>query len=81
MNKIFEKNPPVKIGELISAGILGFGKKGNPYVKIEGFVIYIENYKDKIIQLNKMLQMRVIKICKTYAFANIIEPANLSNKK
>jgi len=79
--KVTIQKQPVKVGEVIRASIFGFGKKGNPFVKFNGLVIYIKNFENKKLVLRKMISLRIIKVCTKFAFADIIKEDNSKGEK
>ena len=67
------KMPPVKIGEIIKLGVMGFGKKGNPFFRYKNYVIFLENYKDIPLTINQMMSIKIIKVFHNYGFADIVK--------
>lgn len=68
-----QRKPPVEKGEIISRGIVGLGDKGNPFVKVDGFIIYINDWKDKKVKIGEMLKLKITKVFKTFGFCEIVE--------
>jgi len=65
--------PPVKVGEVIKLGVVGFGKKGNPFFKHKDYIIFLEEYKGVQISLNQMISIKITKVFDKYSFAQIVE--------
>ena len=65
--------PPVKVGDKIKAGIVGWGKQGNPIVKVKGFVIYIEKFEEKPLHIKELLYLRITKVFTRFGFCQIIK--------
>ncbi len=70
---MIEKIPPLKVGDKIRAMIVGWGKKGNPFVKVKGFVVYIEKFEDKTLNIKERIPLRVTKVFGSFGFAQLIE--------
>lgn len=68
-----EKVYPVKVGEIIKLGITGIGAKGNPFGKIKGYIIFINNYENKAISLNQMLSVKITKVLEKFGFGELEE--------
>ena len=73
--------PPVKQNEIIKAGIVGWGSKGNPFVRISGYVIYIENFENKEMKIGEMIPLKIKKVFRNYAFAEILQQTRQSKRR
>jgi len=62
-------SPPVKEGEEYNLQVEGFGEKGDPFGKVERFVIFIKPEEGQKLELNETCKCRVTKVTKTIAFA------------
>lgn len=63
------KIPPVRVGETIKLGVVGFGKKGNPMFKLKGYTIFLEKFEGVAIVLNQMIPIRITKAFENFGFA------------
>jgi len=61
---------PVKIGDTLKLGVIKFGKQGTPIMIYKEFVIFLKNKKE--IRLNEIIKIKIVKVCKKYAFAELI---------
>ena len=68
-----EKIPPVKIGENLNLGIVGWGKKGNPMMKYKGYTIFLEKFEGIQIKIKEMMPIRITKVFNRFAFAQIVK--------
>ena len=75
---MIEKIPSLKVGDKIRAMIVGWGKKGNPFVKVKGFVVYIEKFEDKTLKIKELLNLRVTKIFSSLWIISKFNPLNIS---
>lgn len=62
---------PVKPGDSVKAGIIGWGDRGNPFVKVKGFVIYIENFEGKSLRIGVLIPLKITRVYDKFAFAEI----------
>ena len=65
------KQPPVKVGEVIKESIKGFGASGDPFIKVDHYVIFLNNAKG--IPLGKMFYIRITKTLDKFGFAELAE--------
>ena len=59
---------PVKVGDVLDVKIEGVGKEGDGFARVSGFVVFVPNSKE-----GETHKIRVVKVLKSYAFAEIIE--------
>ncbi len=62
------KERPVKVGDVLDVTITGLGKEGDGFAKVSGFIIFVPNSKK-----GEHLRVRVVKVLRSYAFAEKIE--------
>ncbi|HED05061.1 MAG TPA: hypothetical protein ENI61_00070 [Ignavibacteria bacterium] len=70
---MFKKAIPVKIGQELKLGIIGWGKKGNPIMKYKGFIVCLRNFENIKLEIQKMMNIRIVKVMDKIAFAEIIK--------
>ena len=63
--------PPVKEGQIHKASVVGFGKTGDPIVKVEKYTIFIKDAQP-IPQLQDELMIKIEKVCPNYGFATAL---------
>jgi len=64
----FVREPPVSVGDIRTVKIEAIGSGGDGIAKISGFVIFVPNAK-----LNDEVTIRVTKVLRKYAFAELVE--------
>ena len=64
-----EKNPPVKVGEILKLGVVRFGRDGDPIMIKDRFIIFLKDAERKGIELNTMIKIRITKVLPNFSFA------------
>jgi predicted RNA-binding protein with TRAM domain len=64
----FANKPPVREGEIRTVKIEAIGSKGDGIARVSGYVIFVPN-----VELNQEVTIRILKVLKKYAFAEVIE--------
>lgn len=64
---------PVKVGDTLKVAITGFGTKGNPMAKVDNYVLFVEKYKDIIMEIKQPIEVKVIKVFPKYGFVEVIK--------
>lgn len=64
----FVRKPPVSVGDIRTVKIEAIGSRGDGIAKISGFVIFVPNAK-----LNDEVTIRITKVLRKYAFAELVE--------
>jgi predicted RNA-binding protein with TRAM domain len=62
------KKPPVSVGEIREVQIVAMGSGGDGIAKVNGFVVFVPG-----ASLNDVVKVKVTKVLKKYAFAEIVE--------
>jgi predicted RNA-binding protein with TRAM domain len=63
-----ERQPPVKVGEIRSVKIEAMGSGGDGIAKIKGFVVFVPG-----TNLNDEVKIKITKVLRKYAFAEVVE--------
>ena len=64
-----ENETPVKVGDVLKLGVQKFGKRGNdPIMIYKGFIIFLKGIEKTGVQLNTMIEIKIIKVLPNYAF-------------
>ena len=63
-----ERKPPVKVGDVRSVKIEAIGSGGDGIAKIKGFVVFVPG-----TNLNDEVKIRITKVLKKFAFAEVVE--------
>lgn len=66
---VTKKTPPVQIGQVIRAGVIGFNERLEPVVKYKGFILFVEG--TKTIAIGQLIKLRVTKVHKTFGWAKV----------
>ena len=66
-----EIKPLIKIGEVLKLGVVRFGRDGDPIMVYEGFIIFLK--EKKAIELNTLIEVKIIKVLPKFAFAERTE--------
>ncbi len=64
----FDKEPPVSVGDIRTVKIEAMGSGGDGIAKIGGYVVFVPN-----TNLNDEVTIRITKVLKKYAFAELVE--------
>lgn len=64
----FGSKPPVSEGDVRTVKIEAIGSKGDGIARISGYVIFVPN-----VELNQEVTVRISKVLRKYAFAEVIE--------
>lgn len=64
-----QKKIPVRIGDLLKLGIKRFGKNGDPIMVYHNYVIFLKDLDKRGVELNKMFEVKIIKVFPKFAFA------------
>jgi len=63
-----DRKPPVNVGEIREVRIEAMGSGGDGIAKIKGYVVFVPG-----TNLNDVVKVRITKVLKKYAFAEVIE--------
>jgi len=64
----FESRPPVEVGDVRSVKIEALGSGGDGIARIGGFVVFVPGTK-----VNDEVTVRITKVLRKYAFAEVVE--------
>jgi predicted RNA-binding protein with TRAM domain len=74
MNELnIENKIPVKVGEILKLGIRRFGKDGTPIMIHKGYIIFLKDDRNGGVELNRIMEIKVMKVFPKYAFAERTE--------
>ncbi len=62
------KKPPVNVGEVREVRIVAMGSGGDGIAKVNGFVVFVPG-----TELNDVVRVRITKVLKKFAFAEVVE--------
>jgi len=68
-----QMGPPVKEGDKFLLDIEGFGKRGDPFGKVTGFVLFIRLNPEEIVKENEKYWVEVTRVFSSHAFAVLSE--------
>ncbi len=63
-----DKRPPVNVGDVREVRIEAMGSGGDGIAKIKGYVVFVPG-----TNLNDVVKIKITKVLKKYAFAEVIE--------
>lgn len=63
-----DRKPPVNVGEIREVRIEAMGSGGDGIAKIKGYVVFVPG-----TNLNDVVKVRITKVLKKYAFAEVVE--------
>jgi len=63
-----DRKPPVSVGEVREVRIEAMGSGGDGIAKIDGYVVFVPG-----TDLNDVVKIRIKKVLKKYAFAEVVE--------
>lgn len=69
MNVREEVEPPVEVGDILKLGIVKIGVNGDPIMIHEHFIIFLKEKEKKKIQLNELIEIKIMKVFPNFAFA------------
>jgi len=61
--------PTIVVGDILTLTVSRFGKKGDPIMVHKGFIIFLKDFKDVAVRLNKMIEIKITKVLPNFAFA------------
>ena len=61
--------PSIKVGDILKLGVTKFGKDGDPIMVHKGFIIFLKDVEKRGVELNMMIEIKIIKVFPNYAFA------------
>ncbi len=66
--------PPVKVGEEHKAYLSGFGKNGDPFVKVSKYVLFLRGDKGRVEKIDPkaMVRFKVTKVLPKFGFAKML---------
>lgn len=68
-----DENPPVNAGDVLKLGLTGWGKGGDPMFKHKNYIIFLKEFKNKKLELNALLDIRITKVFPNFGLAELIE--------
>lgn len=68
-----EETPPVREDEIIPVTIEGIGTKGNPFAKINRFVIFINSEDVERYKTGSQHEIKITKVLDKFAFADPVD--------
>jgi len=63
-----DRKPPVNVGEIREVRIEAMGSGGDGIAKVKGYVVFVPG-----TNLNDVVKVRITKVLKKYAFAEVVE--------
>ncbi len=74
-----ERVPPVKVGDELEMPVVGFGKTGDPMLRIEGelgsegrgYVIFVKDTNLQDLVLGTMLKVKIDKVFPNFGLAEL----------
>lgn len=60
---------PLKVGDVFKLGVVRFGKKGDPIMIYKKFVIFLKDTKERKVQLNTLIEIKITKVLPNFAIA------------
>ena len=70
--KMAEKKVPVKVGDEVTEGIIGFGKSGDPFIKFNEYIIFVKTEDPSTYSVGDMVRVKLTKTSASYGFGGII---------
>ena len=67
----WNKQPAVKIGEVLKLNVEKFGESGDPILKHNGLIIFLKETDKKGFELGKLVEIKITKVCAKFAFAEL----------
>ena len=64
-----ENEPPIKVGDVLKLGVTKFGRDGDPIMVHKEFVIFLKGIEKRGVELNKIIEIKIIKVMPKFAFA------------
>ena len=61
--------PPIVVGDVFTLAVSRFGKEGDPIMVYNGFIIFLKDFKDVAVRLNRMIEIKITKVLPNFAFA------------
>lgn len=68
-----EINSPVKLGDILKLGVIKFGTNGDPIMLYQNLIIFLKDKEKKAIELNKLIEVKIVKVMPRFAFAERID--------
>ncbi len=68
-----DNQQPVKEGDIISMKIEGFGNKGDPFGKVDNFVIFVSNVSEDGFKEGEFIRVRITRVTAKQAFAEFAQ--------
>jgi predicted RNA-binding protein with TRAM domain len=65
------QNPPVKEGQVHNGTVVGFGKTGDPIIKIEKYTIFLKDC-NPMPELNAVVPVKIVKVLPSFGFAEVL---------
>lgn len=66
-----KKIVPVKVGDVLKLGVTRFGQGGDPILFYQEFVIFLQNMGRRGVELNQLVEIKIVKVLPKYAFAEL----------
>lgn len=64
----FGRRPPVEVGDVVDVKVEAIGSGGDGIAKVEGFVVFVPG-----TSVDDEVSIRVNRVLKKYAFAEVVE--------
>ena len=64
---------PIRINEILSLPINGFGKEGDPIIIYNNFIIFVKGEEKISVNVNSFIKIRITKILPRFAIAEIVK--------
>lgn len=65
--------PPVEEGDCFEAEIIGFGKTGDPMIKIDRYILFIKLPEGKKLEKGDKVKVKVTKVNPAVGFTELTE--------
>ena len=63
-----EYERPVKAGDVLKLAVTKLGSKGDPMMVHKEFVIFLKDAAIKGWEMNKLMEVKITKVCSKFAF-------------
>jgi len=64
-----DTKPPVDVGDVLKLGVIRIGKDGDPILTHKGYIIFLKDIEKRGVQLNALIEIKIIKVMPRFAFA------------
>lgn len=66
-----EKEIPVKVGDVLKSAVEGFGESGDPFMRVNNYVLFLKGTNNKGVPIGKMVEIKITKVLTKFGFAEL----------